>query len=104
MKIRTRLAILAVAVAGPAFAQDAQMPLELEQQLDAAVQVDVAAHEIRSLAGRDRAVQAALAQSVSARVAAVLTPPARLGTVVARRANATELSMQRARRVFYAAK
>ena len=103
MKIRTRLAVLAIAFASPALAQDAQMPTRLEQRLDAAFDVEIPAPASSALASRERAMQAALTQNVSARVAVALTPPPRLGAVVARRAPATAPSM-RGRRVLYAAK
>ena len=104
MKLRIRLAVLAATLAGPAFAQDAQMPLSLEQQLGAVAHVEIATPVSSALASRDHALQAGLERDVSARVAAALTPPARLGAVVARRANATEPSSRSARRVLYAAK
>ena len=95
MKFRTRLAVLTfAAVAHPAFAQDAQIPLHLEQRLRTAVDLRVAAPASASLEGRDRVFQTALARDVSARVDAALVSPVRLGAVVARRAS----------RVLYAAK
>ena len=104
MKFRIRLAVLAVAFAHPALAQDAQMPTRLEQQLGAALDVEIAAPASSSLASRDRAVNDALARDVSARVEAALMPPVRLGAVVARRATTAEPSARMARRVLYAAK